>query len=165
MYSIYLATIHYEYSLLFRDTILEKVTTRGRDHTCLLPSAILRHHSRDTIDEPRKARTLQRAQKVNKNRGQEQRKREPRTSECILFSCLSTRALSGPFTVLFSIVTGLEVTHQLFERQLLIPLVRFGSSGMWQVRAHAHKTLHTERSFQRAHAQRTPDTKSFEEGW
>ena len=128
MYSINSCNDSLRVLKLFRDTILKKVTTRGRDHICLLPSAFLRHHSRDTIDELYNARTLQRAQKVDKNRGQEQRKREPGTSECILFSCLSKRALSGPFTVLFSIVTGLEVSHQLFERQLLIPLVWFGSS-------------------------------------
>ena len=43
---------------------------------------------------------------------------------------LPKRALSGSFTVLFSIVPGVEVSHQLFERKLLIPLVWFGSSGI-----------------------------------
>ena len=108
---------------LFRDAILKKVTSRGRDHTCLLPGALSRHRSRDTIDE------LQRPELCNEpKRSTEQQGNDSRTSECILFSCLSKRALPGPSTVLFSIVPGVEVSHQLFEMKLLIPLVWFGSS-------------------------------------
>ena len=120
---------------LFRDAILKKVTTRGRDHICLLPSAFLRHHSRHTIErlqrpelcsEPKRSTRTE-----DKNRGEEQRKKRSRASEGTLFSCPNKRALSGPFTVLFSIVTGLEVTHQLFERKLLNPQGWFGSSCIW----------------------------------
>ena len=116
MYSINSCNDSLRVLKLFRDTILKKVTTRGRDHTCSLPSALLRHHSRDTIDE------LQRPELCNEpKRSTEQQGNDSMTSECVLFSCLSKRALSGPFTVLFSIVTGLEVSHQLVERKLLIP--------------------------------------------
>ena len=87
--------------------------------------------------------------------------------------------MSGPFTVLFSIVTGLGVTHLLFERKLL-NLWLVGSSGFSNrptLTKHSlpsgsynmhtlTKPHHTERSFQQAHTQRTSDTKPFErEGW
>ena len=62
---------------VFRDAILKKVTTRGRDHICLLPSAFLRHHSRSTIErlqrpelcsEPKRSTRTE-----GKNRGKENR--------------------------------------------------------------------------------------------
>ena len=155
MYSINSCNDSLRVLKLFRDTILKKVTTRGRDHMCLLPSAFLRHHSRDIIEEIYKARTLQQAQKVDWTARQ-------RFEDFWVYSFFLPKQAS----IVWSVHSAFQhsegsggVSPIVREKPSWILKVGFGSSGLSK-QAHAHKTLHTEWSFRTGPRSTNPSTPS-----
>ena len=129
--------------------------------------------ARSDLKEQLKARTLQR---VKRSTGKEVPRNKDELIECLLFFGIKPTSIVWSVHSAFQHSDGSGGDSPIVREATLDPsgLVRFeqhqtltpsGPSNRSTLKERTTPNPYTERSFKQAHAQRTPDTKSFEEGW